>query len=396
MSASERAGAQPRPAAHLQPEECDELGAAGLHTLEEHGHSDAEREGDARLAQLEAEHDHVERLRKTGFAGPAYEIFTAALAAYGIPVIRAWIRTRRIYTLSRDRDRGRGVALSHQITRTRARIMRHSLGDLETFDGLLACLARTEATSLGTTGAPAVRRRSSAPLIADVLARAAGIERAVAQEQLSGAFAEAEAALVAELRNRERSRIYATGSSGSAGSKQAELGAVRQERLTLADLQSLPPSSRSAHRLAQDLVAQGEKNLELAREFDSVIAVGKAHGDVDLVHRFSEMCLRTLSTTEHLREGALEARILIEGQAWYLLREHRLVRAAAAAEDGTRIAEKHRDLYTAARGTCATQRCSCAWRPRAPRSTGTSTCARASSSCCRRSIGSPRSREHLP
>jgi enamine deaminase RidA (YjgF/YER057c/UK114 family) len=120
MGASERAGEQPRPAAHLQPEDCDELDSAG-HELPDvlgvHDLDDAERAharmAAERLDQLEAERDHVEQLRKSGFAGPAYEVFAAALAAYGIPVIRSWIRTRAIYKLSRDR--GRGVACDDDV-----------------------------------------------------------------------------------------------------------------------------------------------------------------------------------------------------------------------------------------------------------------------------------------
>ncbi len=123
-------------------------------------------------------------------------------------------------------------------------------------------------------------------------------------------------------------------------------------REMLRELETLELAEPAAHALARRLVDIGEGDIELARSFDSVVGAAKAHGDVDLVRRTSEMCLRTLSAIERLRgEGALEAKILIEGQAWYLLREHRLVHAAAAAEDGTRIAEKYRDLYTAARGT---------------------------------------------
>ncbi|MEU0883521.1 toll/interleukin-1 receptor domain-containing protein [Lentzea sp. NPDC005914] len=123
-------------------------------------------------------------------------------------------------------------------------------------------------------------------------------------------------------------------------------------REMLRDLETLEPAEPAARVLVRRLAEIGEGDIELARSFDSVVGAAKAHGDVDLVRRTTEMCLRTLSATERLRgEGALEAKILIEGQAWYLLREHRLVRAAAAAEDGTKIAEKYRDLYTAARGT---------------------------------------------
>ncbi|MGW6448685.1 toll/interleukin-1 receptor domain-containing protein [Lentzea sp. NPDC055074] len=123
-------------------------------------------------------------------------------------------------------------------------------------------------------------------------------------------------------------------------------------RELLRDLEDLDPAEPAALALAWRLAEVGKGDIELARAFDSVVGAAKAHGDVELVRRFCEMCLATLSATERLRgEGALEAKILVEGQAWYLLREHRLVRAAAAAEDGTKIAEKYRDLYTAARGT---------------------------------------------
>ena len=123
-------------------------------------------------------------------------------------------------------------------------------------------------------------------------------------------------------------------------------------REMLRDLENLEPVTSAAHELAGRLVEIGDGDIELARSFESVVGVAKAHGDVALVRRISEVCLSTLSATERLRgEGSLEAKILIEGQAWYLLREHRFVRAAAAADEGTKIAEKYRDLYTAARGT---------------------------------------------
>ncbi|MGI5505857.1 TIR domain-containing protein [Lentzea sp. CA-135723] len=123
-------------------------------------------------------------------------------------------------------------------------------------------------------------------------------------------------------------------------------------REMLRDLEDLDPAEPAALALARRLAEFGQGDIELARAFDSVVGAAKAHGDVELVRRISETCLGTLSATERLRgEGALEAKILVEGQAWYLLREYRLVRAAAVAEEGTKIAEKYRDLYTAARGT---------------------------------------------
>ena len=71
----------------------------------------------------------------------------------------------------------------------------------------------------------------------------------------------------------------------------------------------------------------------------------------------SEVCLRTLSSVPPLRgEEALKAKVLIAGQAWHLLREHRFSQAASVAQDGTQIAEKCRDLRTAARGKRAEAR----------------------------------------
>lgn len=127
--------------------------------------------------------------------------------------------------------------------------------------------------------------------------------------------------------------------------------AVRRTRSMLAGLESCPPCSEQAYRLARRLVEHGEDDLELARAFDSVVGVAKAHGDVRLVSRLSQVCLQTLSSTLPLKgEGALKAKVLIAGQAWHLLREHRFSQATSVAEEGTQIAKKYRDLYTAARG----------------------------------------------
>ncbi|MFD4670669.1 TIR domain-containing protein [Lentzea sp. NPDC058450] len=131
---------------------------------------------------------------------------------------------------------------------------------------------------------------------------------------------------------------------------QVEQG-VHRSRVMLAALEAKPPSSELAYRLAHDLVEQGEGDLELARAFDSVVAVAKAHGDVPLVSRLSQVCLKTLSSTLPLKgEGALMAKVLVSGKAWHLLREHRFSQAASVAEEGTQIAKKYRDLTTAARG----------------------------------------------
>jgi len=106
-------GQSPRRAAHLKPENYDALGAIDQQVLDEldpRSFDEAERAStrDAadRLSRLEADRDHVDELRETNFAGWKYEIFTADLAAYGIPVIRSWLRTRQIYKLSRARGRG--------------------------------------------------------------------------------------------------------------------------------------------------------------------------------------------------------------------------------------------------------------------------------------------------
>lgn len=117
------------------------------------------------------------------------------------------------------------------------------------------------------------------------------------------------------------------------------------------ELEELDAVSSEAYRHACRLVEVGDGDIELARAFESVVAVAKAHGDVGLVRALAEACLRALSSTARLRgERVLEAKILISGRAWYLLREHRFAHAATAAEDGTRIAERFRDPYTAALG----------------------------------------------
>ncbi|MEU3649178.1 TIR domain-containing protein [Lentzea sp. NPDC034063] len=132
---------------------------------------------------------------------------------------------------------------------------------------------------------------------------------------------------------------------------QVEQGVAHRTRLMLAALEAHPPSSELAYRLAHELVDQGESDLELARAFDSVVGVAKAHGDVRLVSRLSQVCLKTLSSTSPLKgEGSLMAKVLVSGKAWHLLREHRFSQAASVAEEGTQIAKKYRDLPTAARG----------------------------------------------
>ncbi|MDT7781596.1 MAG: hypothetical protein QOF58_15 [Pseudonocardiales bacterium] len=135
------------------------------------------------------------------------------------------------------------------------------------------------------------------------------------------------------------------------GTMRAEPEGLYQTRMMLAGLEACPPSSAQAYQLARELVEQGEGDLELARAFDSVVGVAKAHGDVGLVSRLSDVCLKTLSSTLPLKgEGALKAKVLVSGQSWHLLREHRFSQAASVAEEGAQIAKKYRDLDTAARG----------------------------------------------
>ncbi|MFI6102465.1 toll/interleukin-1 receptor domain-containing protein [Lentzea sp. NPDC051213] len=141
------------------------------------------------------------------------------------------------------------------------------------------------------------------------------------------------------------------GNGGGRMRAEPECEGVHRTRSVLAGLEAHPLSSEQAYRLAYELVESGDGDLELARAFDSVVGVAKAHGDVRLVRRLSEMCLRTLSSTLPLKgEGVLMAKVLISGKTWHLVREHRFSQAASVAEEGTQIAKKYRDLYTVARG----------------------------------------------
>lgn len=122
-------------------------------------------------------------------------------------------------------------------------------------------------------------------------------------------------------------------------------------RAMLREIERLTPDSADAYALAARLVDVGSGGIELARSFESVAVVVKAHGDVPLMHRLTDVCLDALPATDRLRtEGQLEPQILISGRVWHLLREHRLVAAAAVADEGTKLAERYRDLRTAARG----------------------------------------------
>lgn len=132
---------------------------------------------------------------------------------------------------------------------------------------------------------------------------------------------------------------------------------VYRTRAVLSDLQAEPLFSENAYLLARELVERGSGDFELVRGFESVAAVAKARGDVGLVRRLSEVCLRTLASGPPVKgDEELKAKVLVTGQAWHLLREHRFGEAILMAQDGTHIAEKCRDLKTAARGKRAEAR----------------------------------------
>ncbi|MGW5049770.1 hypothetical protein [Actinokineospora sp. NPDC004072] len=103
-------GSAPRLGAHLQPQnqgflahqiELRELHSDGFATDERVEAEQAAR----RMAELLADASLVDRLRRDGFRGPAYEIFTVVLTGYGLPVTRAWIRRGQIFRLVADRGR---------------------------------------------------------------------------------------------------------------------------------------------------------------------------------------------------------------------------------------------------------------------------------------------------
>lgn len=126
MGASERAGRQPaRYSACLEPqdyreEEDDESLALPCEPIDQDildalvptgidGDREDWRDADEigeRSARLAADRESVAEHKAAGFSGPKYEIFKAGLAAYGIPVVRAWIRRRSIYALVEGLGRG--------------------------------------------------------------------------------------------------------------------------------------------------------------------------------------------------------------------------------------------------------------------------------------------------
>jgi hypothetical protein len=66
---------------------------------------DAARRAAESLARRMRDHEHVNELAVDGFTGPAYEIFAGELAAYGYPVILAWLRRGTIWKHCADRGR---------------------------------------------------------------------------------------------------------------------------------------------------------------------------------------------------------------------------------------------------------------------------------------------------
>jgi DNA-directed RNA polymerase specialized sigma24 family protein len=57
------------------------------------------------LARREQDQEKLSSLALTGFTGPEYEIFAGELAAYGYPVILAWLRRGMIFKYCADRGR---------------------------------------------------------------------------------------------------------------------------------------------------------------------------------------------------------------------------------------------------------------------------------------------------
>jgi DNA-directed RNA polymerase specialized sigma24 family protein len=113
VSSEEAGGSPPQPAARLQPDDRDRSMRPVLQSTLDELHTDGftvEEVGTAevaalRLAQLAADQEMVNRLRRADFTGPAYEMVKAMLAGYGLPVIRAMIRRRQIYQLCADHGR---------------------------------------------------------------------------------------------------------------------------------------------------------------------------------------------------------------------------------------------------------------------------------------------------
>ncbi|MEJ2865982.1 sigma-70 region 4 domain-containing protein [Actinomycetospora flava] len=107
MGAGPLGGGQPRGGAHLQPGlrlSCDEqadLDALQVNDPDEAGDLDQGEREMQRWADLATLND----LALRSFEGPKYDIFVNALAAYGYPVIRSWLRRGVIYEFCARRGR---------------------------------------------------------------------------------------------------------------------------------------------------------------------------------------------------------------------------------------------------------------------------------------------------
>jgi hypothetical protein len=76
----------------------------GRHELDPR-HRDQMKKAAESLARRGADLEKLNSLAVAGFTGPEYEIFAAELAAYGYPVLLAWIRRGVIYTYCMERGR---------------------------------------------------------------------------------------------------------------------------------------------------------------------------------------------------------------------------------------------------------------------------------------------------
>jgi DNA-directed RNA polymerase specialized sigma24 family protein len=126
MAADQRRGEQsPRAGRRLQPEDRDTHGhelrfapiAQDQLTELESGGFDAEEQAEAQraaesLAQRGKDLEIYNDFALVGFTGPVYEIFRADLAAYGFPVVRAWVRRGLMFQYCAER--GRPVTLTDE------------------------------------------------------------------------------------------------------------------------------------------------------------------------------------------------------------------------------------------------------------------------------------------
>jgi hypothetical protein len=76
----------------------------GGEELSQQQHDQARRAAES-LARRQMDQDKLTSLVLTGFTGPDYEIFAGELAAYGYPIILAWLRRGVIWKHCADRGR---------------------------------------------------------------------------------------------------------------------------------------------------------------------------------------------------------------------------------------------------------------------------------------------------